>query len=214
MKSGRRGDGMPVGLVQNVDMSSRTPRWLPSVIGAITFVAVLLGAGMLAGDWLKRNTEMRALVTQIEVSEQAMEDTQQAVRDAVDGFQSKTPLTEDDRAAFNELLTDAASAGLREVTRAGDLVASVQALPWHADILEAQRAYLAHNRAWQEYLAAAAQDPSAFAMTPENVNSAFAAAEEPLRSAVPVPDAFGLQAHLDRIFATLPVVDSAPSEQA
>ena len=195
-------------------MSSRTPRWLPPVIGAVTFVAVLFGAGMLAGDWVKRNTEMRALVAQIEVSERAMEDTQLAVQDALKGFQTKAPLSPENTAALDELLTDAAAAGLREVTRAGDLVASVQAMPWHADVLDAQRAYLAHNRAWQDYLGAAAEDPSEFARAHPSVNSTFAAAEEPMRRAVPVPDAFGLRAHLDTIFAPPPSVSDGSTDQA
>ena len=205
---------MPAPLVHNVVMNSRTPRWLPPVIGAVAFVAVLLGAGLIAGDWVKRNTEMRALVTQVEVSEQAMEDTQQAVQDAFSGFEAKAPLSEENRAALDELLRDAASAGLRKVTSAGDLVASVRPLPWHTDILEAQRAYLAHNQAWQDYLAAAAQDPAEFGLTHDDVNSTFAAAERPMREALPSPDAFGLLAHLDRIFAPSPAVDSGPSAQA
>ncbi len=190
------------------------PRWLPAVIGAVTFVAVLLGAGLLAGDWVKRNTEMRALIAQIEVSEQAMSDTQQAVQEAFVGFEAKAPLSADNQAALDELLMDAASAGLREVTRAGELVASVRAMPWHADILDAQDAYLAHNKAWQVYLAAAAKDPAEFAATHEDVNSTFAEAQEPLRRAIPVPDAYGLEADLDRIYAPPPEVDSGPSEQA
>ena len=195
-------------------MSSRTPRWLPAVIGAVTFVAVLLGAGLLAGDWVKRNTEMRALIAQIEVSEQAMSDTQQAVRDAVDGFASKAPLSPENQEALDELLMDAASAGLRDVTRAGEVIASVKAMPWHADIVDAQDAYLAHNKAWQVYLAAAAKNPAEFAETHEDVNSTFAEAQEPLRRAIPAPDPYGLEADLDRIYAPAPVADSGPSEQA
>ncbi len=180
----------------------------------MTFVAVLLGAGLVAGDWVKRNTEMRALVAQIEVSEQAMSDTQDAVRDAVDGFATKVPLSPDNQEALDELLKDAASAGLRDVTHAGDLVASVRAMPWHEDVIDAQRAYLAHNKAWQAYLAAAAEDPSQFGITNDDVNSTFAAAEEPLRQAIPVPDAFDLLEDIDQIYAPEPVADSGPSEQA
>jgi len=127
-------------LDHNADMTSRTRSWLPPVIGAVVFIAVLLGAGMIAGDWVKRNTEMRALVAQIEVSEQAMEDTQLAVHDALTGFEGKAPLSEDNEAALDELLKDAASKGLREVTAAGALVNSVRVLPWHGDISEVQRA--------------------------------------------------------------------------
>ncbi len=195
-------------------MNSHTPRWLPPVIGAIAFVAVLVGAGLLAGDWVKRSTEMRALIEQIEVSEQAMSETQQSVQDAVSGFATKAPLSEENQAALDELLKDAAAEGLRGVTQGGQLVASVNTLPWHSDIREAQTAYLAHNRAWQAYLAAAVADPTEFGRTHDDVNSTFAAAEEPLREAVPAPDAFDLKTALDLIFAPPPVVDQGPSQQA
>lgn len=193
---------------------NRIPRWLPPVIGAVAFVAVLLGAGAVAGDWVKRSTEMRSLIAQIEVSEQAMEQTQQAIADAFAGFQSKAPLSRDNRAALDELLKDAASAGLRDVTHAGELVASVQAMPWHADVLDARRAYLAHNHAWQVYLAAVAKDPSALGVKDDEVNSTFALTEAPLREAVPAPDLFDLLPALDRIFAPPPAADNEPSQQA
>lgn len=180
----------------------------------MTFVAVLLGAGLVAVDWVKRSTEMRSLIAQIEVSEQAMEQTQQKFQDAVSGFQSKAPLSEDNRAALDELLKDAAAAGLRDVTHAGELVASVQGMPWHADVLDARRAYLAHNRAWQVYLAAAAEDPSVLGVANGEVNSTFGLAEAPLREAVPEPDLFDLLPALDLIFAPPPATDNGPSQQA
>lgn len=195
-------------------MNSRLPRWLPPVIGAAVFVAVLLGAGLLSADWAKRSTEMRSLVAQIEVSEQAMGDTQQAVQDAIAQVAPTGPPTAEDQAELDRLLMAAAANGLLEVTRGGDLVASVQTLPWHADVREAQEAYLAHNRAWQAYLAAAAEDPAQFAMTQDDVNSTFAAAEAPLRNAVPMPDAFGIVDRLDEIFAPPAETDSGPTESA
>lgn len=200
-------------MVHNV-VVNRTPRWLPPVLGAVTFAAVLLGVGLVAGDWVKRSTEMRSLVAQIEVSEHAMESTQKAIQVAFAGFQSKAPLSEENSAALDELLRDAASAGLRDVTQAGELVASVRTMPWHADIRDAQRAYLAHNRAWQVYLAAVAKDPGALGVANDDVNSTFAQAEAPLREAVPAPDLFDLKPDLDRIFAPPPAADDGTSQQA
>ncbi len=199
-------------LVHNVAMTSRAQRWIAPVIGAAVFLAVLVGAGMLAGDWVKRSTEMRALIEQIEVSEQAMGDTQQAVRAALDGFASKAPLSDENRAALDELLMDAASAGLREITAAGDAVAAVRTMPWHADVQRAQEAYLAHNRAWQDYLRAASTDPAEFGVTQELVNETFAAAEEPIRLAVPLPDVFDLRSSVNVIFAPPPAVDGSTQQ--
>lgn len=81
---------------------------------------------------------MRALVAQIEVSEQAMGDTQQAVQDAIAQVAPTGSPTAEDQAELDRLLMAAAANGLLEVTRGGDLVASVQTLPWHADVRQAR----------------------------------------------------------------------------
>lgn len=192
----------------------RTRRWLPFVLGGLAFLVVLVGLGMVVGDWAARNVEMRALVSQIEVSEQAMADTQLAVRAAFEEYQGQDALSDADRAALDEKLQAAAAAGLVGVTAGGDKVAAVRVLGWHSDISAAQEAYLAHNQAWQDYLGKAAKDPAEFGVTHEQVNSTFAAAEQPMRDAVPSPDVFDLMTKVDVIYAPSPSEDSGPTQAA
>ena len=67
-----------------------------------------------------------------------------------------------------------------------------------------QQAYLAHNQAWQDYLAAAAEDPRQFAVTHDDINATWASAETVVRGAVPQPDLFDLDGRVDAIFADDP----------
>jgi hypothetical protein len=188
--------------------------WVPYVAGAVTFLIVLVGFGLLAGDYVLRNLEMRDLVSQVEVSEHAMEETQAAVTSAVESFQGTQPLDDTHRTALEDALKAAAATGLEGVKAGGDAVAQVKVLRWHSDIEAAKEAYLAHNKAWQDYLAKAAQDPAEFNVTQEQVNTTFEKSQAPMRAAVPSPDLFDVTSRLDVIYAPPPAVDSGPSQQA
>ena len=190
----------------------RRRRWAPVVAGVATFFLVLLVVGALVGDWAARNIEMRALISQVEVSEQAMGDTQTKLRTAIEEFQSNGNPTDADRTAFEEALKKAAAEGLVGVTHGGDLVQKVRILPWHRDIVTAQKAYLDHNQAWQDYLFKASKDAAEFAKKQVAVNETFAAAEKPMRAAVPKPDLFKLAKRIDVIYA--PSEDSGPGQPA
>jgi hypothetical protein len=190
----------------------RPRRWAPVVAGVVTFFLVLVVAGAMVGDWAARNIEMRALISQVEVSEKAMGDTQKELRTVIDAFQSNTNPTDADKAAFQDKLKQAAVTGLAGVTHGGERVQSVKVLSWHNDIKAAQKAYLAHNRAWQDYLAKASKDANEFANKQDAVNETFAAAEGPMRAAVPRPDLFKLAPRVDVIYA--PSEDSGPGQQA
>ena len=111
-------------------------------------------------------------------------------------------------------LRAAAAKGLTGVTKGGDLVQSVKIVPWHADIKEAQKRYLAHNQAWQDYLGRASTDASEFTKTQENVNATFAEAEQPMRLAVPRPDLFGLAKRVNVIYAADPAAEDGSGQQA
>jgi hypothetical protein len=189
-------------------------RWAPVVAGAVTFVIVLVGVGVVAVDWVGRNLEMRQLVTQIEVSEGAMAGTQVDLANAIEDFRAKPSPTDADRTTLETALKAAAAKGLVGVTKGGDLVQSVRVTPWHADIKAAQKAYLAHNHAWQDYLGKAAKDPAEFTKTQEAVNSTFANAEQPLRNAVPRPDPFDLALRINVIYAADPTAEDGSGQQA
>jgi hypothetical protein len=190
----------------------RTRRWVPYVAGAVTFVVVLVGLGMLVGDWAARNYEMRNLITQIESSEAAMTELQTSVQDIFGEYEGSEPLSDEDRAALDSELAAAAKAGLDSIASAADRVQGVRWLNWHREVADAQEAYLTHNRAWQAYLARAAADPAEFGVRQEDVNTTFEAAEEPIRDAVPLPALFDLASRIDVIFAPAPAPDGQTQE--
>lgn len=207
--------GGPVASSAAVPPASRKSRtWVPIVAGLVAFFVVLIGAGLVAADWVERNVEMRALVTNVEASEAAMTDVQAAVAAMAVHFDPNTPLTDAERAAVDEELKAIAADGAAAIAAAGGNVAAVTVLPWHRGIIEARDAYVAHNKAWQDYLTAASQDPAEFAKTQDNVNATFAAAEQPMRDAVPVPPLFDLKERIDVIFAPPPVQDGGPTQEA
>jgi len=194
--------------------SSRRPgrRWVPYVAGAVAFLIVLVGLGLFVGDWAARNLEMRALITQVESSEAAMGDLQSNVQSIFAEYQSAGPLSPEDRTALEAKLTAAAAEGRDAIAKAGEGVAAVRWLAWHRDVRDAQAAYLAHNRAWQDYLGRAAEDPSEFGRPQDAVNETFMAAEDPVRTALPAPVMFNLLQRVDVIFA--PPESSGPGQQA
>jgi hypothetical protein len=188
--------------------------WVPMVAGLVTFVLVLLGVGLVAGDWVERNLEMRQLITQIEVSERAMANTQVDVAHAIEAFRANPQPTADDQATLDAALKAAAVKGLEGVKNGGRLVESVSVAPWHKDIKAAQKAYLAHNHAWQDYLGSASTDVAQFGEHQDAVNSTFAAAEAPMRAAVPRPDLFDLTPRVNVIYAADPTAANGSGQQA
>lgn len=181
-------------------MPTRVRTWLPPAIGALVFVLVLVAAATVVGDWALRTAAMSALVARIEVSEQAMGDAQQAVVDALADFQATG-----DQSALDTALRAAASSGLAEVTAAGTEVEALALPPWQLDLVNARIAYLAHNRAWRDYLAAAARDPAVLGEPADDVTRTWLQAEPRVRAAVPMPDLLDLAGRVSAIF-----VDEAP----
>jgi hypothetical protein len=187
----------------------RPKRWLPVVAGVVTFVIVLVGLGMIVGDVVARNLEMRSLVTRVEASESAMGALQDRVRTILTDYEDRAPLSDEDQAALDEELMAAAVDGRAAIAAAGDGVAAVRWLAWHREIGAAQDAYLAHNRAWQDYLARAADDPAEFVRPQDDVNSTFDAAQDPIRAALPALALFDLRSRIDVIFAPPPSEDGS-----
>lgn len=168
--------------------------------GAVTFVVVLAGFGVIAGDWFLRNIEMRSLVIAIENSESTMSQTQDSVSSAFDAYGGlDNPVTADREALVTELANVAGYAQL-SIADAGDQVASVLVMPWHTTILAAQDAYVTHNQAWQNYMERAAADPIEFTEPQAEVNDTFVAVEPALTAAVPQPALFDLVNRVAQIF--------------
>jgi len=164
----------------------------------ITGVAILgIGALLVAAvaDWGARTLEMRALVNDIEASETAMVVSNDEITALLEKLGTATTV-EEQRAIIEEM---GEIAGVRaEILRqAGDRVAGIRIAPWHRAVERARTAYLAHNRAWQEYLLAGAADPQALFDEWPNIASTWDALKGPLRRAVPVPDPWDLRGRVD-----------------
>lgn len=173
---------------------------MPYVAGAVTFVVVLAGFGVIAGDWFLRNVEMRSLVIAIENSELTMAQTQDSVSSAFDAYGGlDNPDTADREALVTELANVAGYAQL-SIADAGEQVAAVLVMPWHTSIIPAQDAYVTHNLAWQDYMGRAAKDPIEFTSTQADVNDTFLAVEPALTAAVPQPPLFDLVNRVAQIF--------------
>lgn len=187
----------------------RPRRWLPIVTGAVTFLLVLVTAGVLLGDTFARNVELRSLVARVEASEAAMGAVQDEVQGIFAEYEGRAPLGDGDRAALDERLQAAAAAGREAIAAAGRDVEAMRWLAWHRSIGEAQEAYLAHNRAWQDYLGRAAENPAEFGRPQDDVNTTFEAAEGYFRTALPRMALFGLADRIDAIFAPPPAADGS-----
>ena len=187
----------------------RTPGWVPVLIGALAFLVAFVGFGIAAGDWASRNAEMNALVTRIEASESAMQQTQDELAAIFAEYEEPPALTTAEKAEFADKLKAAAAAGEQRVTEAGDGVLGVVVLPWHGHIAAGKEAYVVHNLAWQGYLGAAAKNPEVILEEQPLINDTFMAAEPVLKKAVPEPPLFDVKVRVDDIF----VEGQAPAEE-
>lgn len=153
------------------------------VIGVVLLTLALLAVAVLVGDWLARNVEMDRLVNGIEESEAAMITAIDGVRAALDEDPLADGLAPETGDALVEIATDAGD----EVSAAAVDIGAVVIQPWHEDIELARDAYLAHNQAWQDFLATAAEDPQEWFTDYEPINTTWDAVGPTLRAAVPTP---------------------------
>ena len=174
--------------------------------GLIVLIVAIVALGLLAlaalaasAQFAARTVEMNRLLTAIEKSEAAMEETQTQVIDAIKPYSSGN-MTSSDRQVLMDKLSKVAAQGSEQIAAAGVGVADVRILPWDTRVKDAQRAYLAHNQAWVAYLDAAAKDPQELFKPQDRVNATFEAARRPLELAVPWFDPTGERARVDRIY--------------
>ena len=187
----------------------RTPGWVPVLIGVLSFLLVITGFGIVAGDWASRNSEMNSLVTRIEASESAMQQTQDELAAIFAEYEEPPALTTQEKVEFTDKLKAAAAAGEQRVAEAGQGVRGVVVMPWHGNIAAGKQAYVEHNQAWQDYLSASAKDPAVLVGDQPAINETFAAAEPVLKRAVPEPPLYDLKVRVDRIF----IEGQAPADQ-
>ena len=146
-------------------------------------VVAVLGGAVLVGDWLARSAEMDRLVAGIEESEAAMIAAMDGVRAALADDPTPEGLSPDTAEALQSI----ASEGQAAVASAATGVAAVVIQPWHDDVLLAQDRYLEHSQAWQDFLAAAAEDPEQWFVEYEPITTTWEALGPVLSSAVPTP---------------------------
>ncbi len=208
-------DSMPSGTPTLVDPMSSGPGPIPPappqgsrgqgrrvLIWMLLSAAVLLGS-VAVGEWGAKTQEMNRLVDGIEESEAAMTQAMAAVTLILGPSGS---LGEMDTADATEQLQEAANNGLAGVRSAASRIESIPIQPWHHEVLAARDAYLAHNEAWQAFLASAADDASVWLTDDEDIESTWNALDPVLRAAVPTPAILNLDQRVDEILD-----DAAPA---
>lgn len=181
----RRRQGMPTGLI-----------W---TLGIITLVVLTLASLAVISDLTARTVEDELLISAVEKSESAMKATQDEFSAVLDEYDAED-LSDADRAELLDRLGEVAADGQFAIAEAGLAVADVPILPWHDKIRVAQDAYLEHNRAWVNYMGAAAEDPAEWFQPQPEVNNTFAAAKAPLIAAIPLLDVTELLPRVRAIF--------------
>ena len=164
--------------------SRGVPAWVAWTLGLVALVLITLANVVVAGELALRSLEADNLVSAVEQSETAMKTTQTDFDDVLSAYDTEN-LTEEEREQLSADLADVAARGLAAIATAGEGVAEVQIMPWHTNILEAREAYLAHNQAWVDYMAAASEDSAEWFRPQPAVNESFAEAKMPLVGAVP-----------------------------
>jgi hypothetical protein len=177
------------------------PAWLLWAVGAGALVLLAAMNAVVAGELTTRSLEADRLVRAVEASESAMKGTQEEFDSVLSAYDSSS-LTDEDRERLRGELASVATRGEQAIATAGEGVADVRILPWHGALLDAQEAYLAHNRAWVDYMAAAAADPAEWFRPQPVVNASFADAKLPLVDAVPLFDPLGTLERIELIYIT------------
>jgi hypothetical protein len=177
------------------------PPWLVWTVGLAALVIITAANLVVAGELALRSIEADNLVAAVEESEAAMKATQDEFADVVAKYDTEN-LTDEEREQLRAELSDVAERGGVAIADAGGFVAGLQILPWHTQQRDAQEAYLAHNQAWVDYMAAATEDPAEWFRPQPAVNETFADAKLPLVEAVPLFDPLRTLARIELIFVT------------
>lgn len=182
------------GPVEPTSAPPRRRRRAAPWIAAIAAVGLIAAAAAI-GDWYARNLEMDQLVDGIESSEAAMIDAMNQVRVALGEDGVADGIAPETGEELQQIATDAGE----QVAAAASQIEDVTIQPWHEDVLTAQTLYLEHNAAWQDFLAAAAQEPQQWFVEYEPIETTWDAVGPPLRSAVPTPALRDLDQRVERI---------------
>lgn len=198
---------------QPIATTSGSPLWA-QLLFWISVGLIVLASLALMGDWVARNVEMVRMLNAIEASEQQMKVAQDAILSQVPDDPRDANL-EDDKD-----LKAAAAAGRDEVAAAGEAAGKLAFLPWHSELIAAQGAYLAHNQAWVDYLAAGSADPRTMFDDQDDIEPTWREAEVRVESAIPLLPWPRITYRVDEIFTdessggnvvAAPVTSGAPA---
>lgn len=177
------------------------PAWLVWTAGIAALVLLTAANMVVGGELALRSVEADNLVRAVEQSETAMKTTQADFDEVLSAYDTDN-LTDEEREQLRSELADVAAQGEVAIAFAGEGVAEVQILPWHAQLLDAREAYLAHNRAWVDYMAAAEEEPAEWFRPQPAVNETFADAKLPLVRSVPLFDPLSTLSRIELIYVT------------
>ena len=177
------------------------PSWLVWTVGIAALVLLTAANMVVGGELALRSVEADNLVRAVEQSETAMKTTQADFDEVLSTYDTEN-LTDEEREQLRAELADVAARGEAAIALAGEGVAAVQIMPWHVQLLDARTAYLAHNQAWVDYMAAAAEDPGEWFRPQPAVNETFADAKLPLVGAVPLFDPLDTLSRIEVIYVT------------
>jgi hypothetical protein len=177
------------------------PAWGAWTIGIVALALITIANLAVVAELALRSVEADNLVAAVEQSETAMKATQAEFDEVLSAYDTEN-LTDEEREQLRAELSDVAERGGVAIADAGGFVAGIQILPWHTQVMDAQEAYLAHNRAWVDYMAAAAEDPAEWFRPQPAVNETFADAKLPLVEAVPLFDPLDTLPRIELIYVT------------
>ena len=177
------------------------PSWLVWAVGLAALVILTAANMVVGGELALRSVEADNLVRAVEQSETAMKTTQADFDEVLSAYDTEN-LTDEERGQLRTELADVAARGEAAIAVAGEGVAEVQIMPWHSALLDARVAYLAHNQAWVDYMAAAAEDPAEWFRPQPAVNETFTDAKDPLVRAVPLFDPLNTLPRIELIYVT------------
>lgn len=178
-----------------------TPGWLVWSVGLVALAVFAVANAVVIGELALRSLEADSLVAAVERSETAMKTAQADFDDVLSAYDTDN-LTDEQREQLRAELADVAARAEAAIAFAGAEIADVAILPWHTQLTAAREAYLAHNQAWVDYMAAAAQDPAEWFRPQPAVNDTFAEAKLPLVEAVPLFDPFNTLQRIELIYVT------------
>lgn len=163
----------------------------------VVALGLVLVVVVVAADRLIARAEMDTLLTNVKVSEAAMNDFQNWERNP-----QLPSVAQSDLAALTAAITSHCQQAAVAVRVAQGPIAASSF--WHPSIGRAQAAYVAHSQAWADYLSACSSSAEAFIDKKYSVeiSSTFQLAKPIFERAVPWPAADRQTAMVDAIFAS------------